>query len=191
MFFPISHRKRIVFMSASSWFSKITGNSPRLDNLETVLVLQLEDLYSAEHQLFSALPKMAEAASNHELKSAFETHLQETKHHKARIEQALKMLGKEPKMETCDAMKGLIAEGDEAMGLEGEPDVKDAILIAAAQRVEHYEIAGYGCVRAFARRLGRQDVANLLHETLEEEANADKILTHIAETSVNADAAHA
>ena len=94
-------------------------------------------------------------------------------------------------METCEAMKGLIAEGDEAIALEGEPDVKDAILIAAAQRVEHYEIAGYGCVRAFARRIGRQDVASLLQETLEEEANADKILTHIAETSVNTEAARA
>jgi ferritin-like metal-binding protein YciE len=178
-------------MSASSWFSKITGNSPRLDNLETVLILQLQDLYSAEHQLISALPKMAEAAASPELKSAFETHLEETKHHKQRIEQAFRMLGQEAKMETCEAMKGLIAEGNEAMGLEGEPDVKDAILIAAAQRVEHYEIAGYGCVRAFARRIGRQDVANLLQETLEEEANADKILTHIAETSVNSEAARA
>jgi len=86
-------------------------------------------------------------------------------------------------------MKGLIAEGSEVMDLEGEPDVKDAALIAAAQRVEHYEMAGYGCVRAFARRLGRQNVAQLLQETLEEEANADKILSHIAETSVNAEAA--
>lgn len=105
---------------------------------------------------------MAEAAASPELKSAFETHLEETKHHKQRIEQAFRMLGQEAKMETCEAMKGLIAEGNEAIGLEGEPDVKDAILIAAAQRVEHYEIAGYGCVRAFARRIGRQDVANLL-----------------------------
>jgi ferritin-like metal-binding protein YciE len=178
-------------MSASSWFSKITGNSPKLDNLQTVLILQLQDLYSAEHQLISALPKMAEAASSQELKSAFETHLEETKHHKQRIEQAFRMLRQEPKMETCEAMKGLIAEGDEAIALEGEPDVKDAILIAAAQRVEHYEIAGYGCVRSFARRIGRQDVASLLQETLEEEANADKILTHIAETSVNTEAARA
>jgi ferritin-like metal-binding protein YciE len=176
-------------MTASSWFSKITGTGMKLDNLETLLELQLQDLYSAEDQLIAALPKMAEAASSPELKSAFETHLEETRHHKQRIEQVFRMLGKEPKMETCDAMKGLVSEGSEIIDMEGEPDVKDAALIAAAQRVEHYEMAGYGCVRSFARRLGRQNVAQVLQETLEEEANADKILTHIAETSINAEAA--
>ncbi len=177
-------------MSASSWFSKMTGTAMKLENLENLLVLQLEDLYSAEDQLISALPKIAEAAASAELRSAFETHLEETKHHKQRIEQIFRMLGQEPKMETCDAMKGLIAEGSEIIDLEGEPDVKDAALIAAAQRVEHYEIAGYGCVRAFARRLGRENVAQVLQQTLDEEANADKILSHIAETSVNVHAAN-
>jgi ferritin-like metal-binding protein YciE len=167
----------------------MTGTAMRLENLENLLTLQLQDLYSAEDQLTKALPKMADAASSPELKSAFETHLEETRHHKQRLEQAFRMMGQEPKMETCDAMKGLISEGGEIIDLEGEPDVKDAALIAAAQRVEHYEIAGYGCVRAFARRLGRQNVAQLLQETLEEEANADKILSHIAETSINAEAA--
>jgi ferritin-like metal-binding protein YciE len=174
-----------------SWFDKITGNSIRLDNLENVLVLQLEDLYSAEDQLIEALPKMADAASSHELKQAFQTHLEETRNHKTRIEQAFRLLGHEAKAETCDAMEGLISEGDEVIGLEGDPDVKDAALIAAAQRVEHYEMAGYGCARTFARRLGHESVANLLQQTLDEEANADKILTHIGESIVNPVAARA
>jgi ferritin-like metal-binding protein YciE len=174
-----------------SWFSKMLGTSMRLDNLKNVLILQLQDLYSGEDQLISALPKMADAAASSELKSAFQTHLSETREHKHRLEQAFHMLGEEPKAETCDAMKGLISEGEEVMGLDGDADVKDAALIAAAQRVEHYEIAGYGCVRSFARRLGRQDVAELLQETLDEEANADKLLTHIAENAVNVEAARA
>ncbi len=178
-------------MKLASWFSKMTGMSMRLDNLENVLTLQLQDLYSAEDQLISALPKMAEAASSPELKSAFKTHLEETKRQKQRLEQCFRALGQEPKMETCEAMKGLIEEGDEVAHLDGDPDVRDAILIAAAQRVEHYEMAGYGCVRTFARRLGHQNVAALLQETLEEEGNADKILTHIAESAINMQAAHA
>ena len=174
-----------------SWFDKIIGNSIRLDNLENVLVLQLEDLYSAEEQLIEALPKMVDAVSSHELKQAFQTHLEETRNHKKRIEQAFRLLGKEPEGETCDAMEGLISEGDDVIGLEGEPDVKDAAIIAAAQRVEHYEMAGYGCARTFARRLGHESVANLLQQTLGEEANADKILPHIGESIVNPVAARA
>lgn len=174
-----------------SWFDKLIGNSIRLDNLENVLVLQLQDLYSAEDQLISALPKIVEAASSPELKQAFQTHLQETRNHKQRIEQAFRLLGEEVKSETCDAMEGLISEGEEVAGLEGDPDVKDAAIIAAAQRVEHYEMAGYGCARAFARRLGHESVANLLQQTLDEEANADKILTHIGEGIVNPEAARA
>ena len=99
------------------------------------------------------------------------------------------MLGQEPEMDTCEAMQGLIAEGQEIIAMEGDPDVKDAALIAAAQRVEHYEIAGYGCARTFARQLGRSDVAEKLQETLDEEGNADKILTDIAESFVNTEAA--
>lgn len=176
-------------MKMSSWFSKITGQSLTLDNLGNVLELQLRDLYSAEDQLISALPKMAAAAHSSDLKSAFETHLRETRQQKTRLEQAFRMLGCEPKSESCDAMEGLIEEGQEIIDMDGDPEVKDAALIAAAQRVEHYEIAGYGCARTFARRLGRNDVANLLQETLDEEGNADKILTDIAETWVNAQAA--
>ncbi len=178
-------------MKLSSWFSKMTGTSMRLDNLENVLVLQLRDLYSAENQLLSALPKMMQAANSVELKSAFQTHLEETRRQKQRLEQCFRLLKQDPKAETCEAMKGLIEEGDEVAHLDGDPDVRDAVIIAAAQRVEHYEMAGYGCVRAFARRLGHQEVAALLQETLEEEANADKILTHIAESVVNVQAAHA
>lgn len=174
-----------------SWFSKMLGTEMKLDNLESVLILQLKDLYSAEDQLLSALPKMADAASSPELKSAFQTHLQETRHHKERLERVFQMLGQKPEAETCDAMEGLIEEGEEIIGLDGDPDVKDAAIIAAAQRVEHYEMAGYGCVRTFARRLGRQAAADLLQETLDEEANADKLLTHIAEGIVNPVAARA
>jgi ferritin-like metal-binding protein YciE len=178
-------------MTVSSWFSKMIGSSMTLDNLDNLLLLQLKDLRSAEEQLIAALPKMAEAASNPELRSAFETHLQETRTHKNRLDQAFRMLGQEPASESCEAMQGLVSEGQEVISAEGDPEVKDAALIAAAQRVEHYEIAGYGCARTFAQRLGRSDVARLLQETLEEEGNADKILTHIAESWVNAQAAHA
>jgi ferritin-like metal-binding protein YciE len=176
-------------MTVSSWFSKMLGSEMCLDNLENVLILQLRDLSSAEEQLIKALPKMAKAASNPELRTAFETHLRETQGQKARLDQALRLLGKDPGSETCEAMQGLIAEGDEVIDLDGDADVKDAALIAAAQRVEHYEIAGYGCARTFARRLGRESVAELLQQSLDEEANADKILSHIAESWVNSEAA--
>jgi ferritin-like metal-binding protein YciE len=176
-------------MSVSSWFSKMTGNAMTLKNLECVLVLQLRDLYSAEDQLIAALPKMADAASSPELKQAFRTHLEETRGHKTRLEAVFRMLGKDLETENCDAMEGLITEGQEVIDMEGDPEVKDAALIAAAQRVEHYEIAGYGCARTFARQLGRSDVAEKLQETLDEEGNADKILTDIAESFVNTEAA--
>ncbi|MGE0757770.1 MAG: ferritin-like domain-containing protein [Pirellulaceae bacterium] len=176
-------------MKASSWFSKMVGMSMTLDNLQNVLVVQLRDLASAEDQLISALPKMADAASSPELKSAFQTHLSETRQQKQRLEEIFRLLREDAGSETCEAMEGLISEGEEIINLDGDPDVKDAALIAAAQRVEHYEIAGYGCARTFARRLGLHNVAALLQETLDEEGNADKILTHIAESSVNTEAA--
>jgi ferritin-like metal-binding protein YciE len=172
-----------------SWFSKIVGSELTLDTLEKLLEMQLRDLYSAEIQLISALPKMAEAATNPLLKNAFRSHLAETKQQKMRIEKAFSAFGKKAKDEKCDAMKGLIAEGQEVIDAEGDSDVKDAALIAAAQRVEHYEIAGYGCARTFAPRLNQTTVAKLLQTTLEEEAQADKKLTQIAEKSVNSKAA--
>ena len=176
-------------MSVASWFSKMTGSAMALKNLDNVLLMQLRDLYSTEEQLIEALPKMQEAAASADLKNAFQIHLRETMGQKLRLEQVFRLLGQEVGGETCEAMQGLIAEGDEIIALEGEADVKDAALIAAAQRVEHYEIAGYGCARTFARRLGRTDVAGLLQQTLDEEGNADKILTEIAESVVNAEAA--
>src|SRR5207302_8685045 len=120
-----------------------------------------------------------------ELKAAFRNHLVETRGQKGRIEQAFRILGKEVTSEKCEAMEGLIAEGDEVAELDGDPDAKDAALIAAAQRVEHYEIAGYGCARTFAQRLGRPEAVRLLQETLDEEAATDKKLTQIAEQSIN------
>lgn len=175
-------------MKMSSWFSKMVGTEMTLDNLESVLISQLRDLASAEEQLTEALPKMASAASNSDLRSAFQTHLEETRRQRTRLDQAFHLLDVESGSEHCEAMEGLLAEGEEIIGLDGEADVKDAALIAAAQRVEHYEIAGYGCARAFARRLGFNEVATLLQQSLEEEGNADKILTHIAESEVNANA---
>jgi len=156
-------------MSMSSWFSKMIGTAMTLENLENVLVMQLRDLASAEEQLVDALPKMVDAASSPELKKAFRDHLSETRQQRARLDQAFRLLGQQRGSETCEVMQSLISEGQEVMSLQGDPDVKDAALIAAAQRVEHYEIAGYGCARAFARRLGHDDVAALLQETLDEE----------------------
>ena len=165
----------------SSWFTKMLGSSITLDNLENVLVMQLSDLASAEDQLIDALPKMADAASSPELRSAFLTHLEETKQQKQRLCQAFTSLGRESNGETCDAMKGLISEGEEVIGLDGDPDAKDAALIAAAQRVEHYEMAGYGTVRTFANELGYGNAKSLLQMTLDEEGNANKKLNSIAE----------
>ncbi|HVA49759.1 MAG TPA: ferritin-like domain-containing protein [Pirellulales bacterium] len=178
-------------MAASSWFGKMLGMSLTLDNLEDLLIQQLQDLYSAEEQLISAIPKMAEAAFSSQLKSAFETHLQETRRQKERLERAFQLLGQDAVAEKCQAMAGLISEGSEIIQATGDPEVKDAALIAAAQRVEHYEIAGYGCARTFARHLHREDVAAILQQNLEEESRTDDLLTQIAESSVNAVAAHA
>jgi len=162
-----------------------------LETMQELLIHQLKDIYSAEQMLLKALPKMQEKASTEELATAFGAHLVETKNQVARLDQALKILGEQPGGVKCKAMEGLIAEAQEILDEDGNETVIDAGIIAAAQRVEHYEIAGYGCARTFARRVGRNDVANLLQETLDEEGNADKILTDIAETWVNAQAARA
>jgi ferritin-like metal-binding protein YciE len=159
------------------------------NDLNDLFINQLEDLYDAENRLTSALPKMAEAANSPELKNAFSNHLAQTKGHAQRLEQIFRQLGCEPKRETCEAMKGLVKEGSEMIDAEGDPAVKDAALIAAAQRVEHYEMAGYGTVRTFARQLGLTDVAKTLQQTLDEEGQTDKILTQIAERGVNVQAA--
>jgi ferritin-like metal-binding protein YciE len=159
--------------------------STQLDSMETLFLDQLQDLYDAEKRLVDALPKMADAAHNQSLKSAFQNHLRETQNQVTRLERVFQMMGKSAKGKTCEAMKGLIAEGQEVLGAKGDSDVKDAALIAAAQRVEHYEIAGYGTARTFAQRLGKPDAARLLQETLDEEGAADKKLTQLAEQNIN------
>ena len=152
----------------------------QLQSLKDLFVEQLRDLYSAETQLVEALPKLASAASHDELRQAFEHHLEETRGHVDRLREVFEQLGTTPGGETCKAMKGLIAEGDEIVKAEGDSAVKDAALIAAAQRVEHYEIAGYGTVRTLAGELDLGDARDLLDQTLDEESSADKLLTKIA-----------
>jgi ferritin-like metal-binding protein YciE len=154
-----------------------------------LFVEQLQDLYDAEQRLTKALPKMAAAAHNPALKSAFQEHLRQTENQVRRLEQVFQSLGKSAQTKTCEAMKGLVEEGSEVISGEGDPDVKDAALIAAAQRVEHYEMAGYGTVRTFAQRLGKSEAARLLQETLNEETETDKKLTTLAEKAINPKAA--
>lgn len=163
--------------------------SKEFNSLDDLFVDQIEDLYDAEKRLVDALPKMAKASHSPLLRQAFENHLQETQQHVHRLERIFQEIGKSPKRETCPAMKGLIEEGDAMVEAKGDGDVKDAALIAAAQRVEHYEMAGYGTARTFAQRLGLSNAATLLQETLNEEGAADHRLTDIAEQSVNVQAA--
>ena len=158
-----------------------------LDTLRDLFVDELKDLYSAEHQLIKALPKMAKATSSPDLKRAFEAHLKETKAQVDRLEQVFAGLDMSPKGKKCKAMEGLVEEGAEWMEEDADADVMDAGLIAAAQRVEHYEIAGYGCVRTYAQLLGETKAASLLQKTLDEEGAADKKLTQIAK-KVNVEA---
>ena len=157
----------------------------KLESLHDLYVDELKDLYNAENQLLKALPKMAKASSDPELQTAFEDHLEETSGQVRRLERIFKKLHVTPKGKKCKAMEGLIEEGKEVIDEDAEPSVRDAALIAAAQRVEHYEMAGYGCVRTYARLLGYEEAADLLQATLDEEAAADKKLTELAETIIN------
>jgi ferritin-like metal-binding protein YciE len=159
----------------------------KIENLRELLVHELKDLYSAETQLLKALPKMAKAASDEDLVAAFEEHLEQTQGQVERLDKIFELLNAKPRGKTCEAMKGLITEGQEVIGEDATDEVKDAALIAAAQKVEHYEIAGYGTVRTFANLLGETEVADLLQETLDEEGETDKKLTEIAE-SLNVEA---
>ena len=152
----------------------------QLQSLQDVFTHELQDLYDAENQLLQALPKMAQAASNQELRNAFEHHLDETRDHVQRLEEIFGQLGISGSGETCEAMRGLIKEGEKTIAIQGDPTAKDAALIAAAQRVEHYEIAAYGTVVTLADTLDYDDARDLLDDTLDEEANADKLLTKIA-----------
>ncbi len=156
-----------------------------IDTLEKLFVHQLKDLYSAENQLLDAIPKMQAAASDDDLKQAFADHLEETKTHVSRLEKIFEGLDFEPGGHKCVAMEGLIREGDEFIKADLPKEVRDAALVAAAQRVEHYEIAGYGTARAHAEKLGEHDKADLLQETLDEEGQANKKLTQLAERTLN------
>jgi len=150
-----------------------------VDTMEKLLVDELKDLYSAENQITKALPKMAKNASSEELRKAFETHLKETEGQIKRLDRVFEVLEKTCGGKTCKAMKGLLEEGAEVME-ETEGDVRDAALISAAQKVEHYEMAGYGAVRTYAQLLGQKEIATLLQQTLDEEGETDKKLTQIA-----------
>ena len=160
----------------------------KLDSLQKLYVEELKDLYSAETQILKALPKMAKAASSPELQGAFQEHLEQTKVQVERLEQIFEALGKSPKGKTCKAMEGLVEEGSDLMKEDADPAVLDAGLIAAAQRVEHYEIAGYGTVRTYAQLLQDDEAARLLQETLDEEGATDKKLTQLAESLINVEA---
>jgi ferritin-like metal-binding protein YciE len=158
----------------------------KMKTLHDLFIEQLKDMNSAERQLVGALPKMAKAASNPELRQAFEQHLNVTKGQVDRLQQLFDMFGATAGRKKCKGMEGLIAEGDELMTEEGmAPAVKDAGLIAAAQKVEHYEIASYGTLRTYADMMGHKDASRLIQQTLDEEGQADKTLTQIAEKSVN------
>jgi ferritin-like metal-binding protein YciE len=152
-----------------------------LNSLEDLLVNELKDLYSAEKQLLKALPKMAKAATSKPLQNGFTKHLKQTEGHVSRLEKVFEELGVSARGKKCQAMEGLIEEGQEVIDEDAAPAVKDAALIAAAQRVEHYEIAGYGTVRTYANLLNHKRAATLLQQTLDEEGETDKILTKLAE----------
>jgi len=160
----------------------------KMSTLEDLYMDLLKDLYSAEKQLTKALPKMAKNAESSDLQKAFQEHLKQTEKQVERIERIFTEMGGSPRGKKCVGMEGLIEEGNEIMKEDAEPDVLDAGLIAAAQKVEHYEIAGYGTARAWAERLGYDKAAQLLQETLEEESMANEKLTQIAESHVNMEA---
>lgn len=161
------------------------SGSTKFEDLKDLYVEEIKDVYDAEHRILDALPKMAEKANDDQLKQAFRSHLEETRGQVRRLEQVFGSLGIDPDRKTCEAMKGLMSEGDELLGAKGDGDVIDAALIGAAQRVEHYEMAAYGTLRTLARELGHEDQARLLQETLDEEGAADEKLTRIAESRVN------
>ena len=158
-----------------------------MESLRDLFVEQLKDLYSAENQIIKALPKMIKTASSEELKSAFQKHLEQTKGQVERLDKIFKEIDESPRGKKCKGMEGLLEEGKELMEEDADDDVMDAGLIAAAQHVEHYEIAGYGCVRTYANLLGLDNVEKLLQETLDEEKETDELLTGLAE-NINVEA---
>lgn len=160
----------------------------KLSSLEDLLIHELQDIYNAEGQILKALPKMVKAASHAELQRAFEEHRVQTEGHVGRLEQAFKLLGVPVKGKKCDGMAGLLEEGRKTMAERAEPSVLDAALIAAAQKVEHYEIAAYGCICTYAEMLGYDQVHELLGQTLDEEEETDQRLSALAENVINVDA---
>ena len=161
--------------------------SMKLENLQQLYLKELRDLYDAENQITGALPKLIDAANNSELKNALQEHLNVTQTQIKRLEQIFQTLNEKATGETCKGMKGVIKEGDEIVSAGGDPSTVDAGIISAAQRVEHYEMAGYGTVRNYAKLLGQEEHGRLLQQTLDEEEKADKTLTQIAST-VNVEA---
>ncbi len=161
-----------------------------INSLHDLYVSELKDLYDGENRIIKALPKMADAANSSELRSAFEQHLQQTQRQVERLERIFEQLNESPKGKKCKGLEGIIDEGEDAIDdVEDSPaSVCDAALIAAAQRVEHYEIAAYGTVRTYAQQLGHQEQAQLLNETLQEEGETDKKLTSLAESFINQEA---
>lgn len=160
----------------------------KLTTLDKLFHHELKDLYDAEHQVVKALPKLAEAACNPELAAAFEEHLAQTQEHIRRLETVFEEIGESPAREPCAGMRGIIEEGNKTLGEDADPVVKDAAIISAAQRVEHYEMAVYGTLRTWARILGYEDSARLMEETLDEEEGTDSALTGIAQ-QINPEAA--
>ena len=170
----------------------INGRAPaceqlcmKLNTLHDALVHELQDLLSAEKQLIKALPKMAKAATDPQLKAGFELHLEQTKEHEVRLHEALELLGATTGREKCLAMAGLIEEGEKAIKEDAELEVRDVLIITIAQKVEHYEIAGYGCACTYADFLGEKDVKKILKKTMSEEVETDRKLSQVAERSVN------
>lgn len=161
----------------------------KLNSLEDLLLHEVQDLYSAEKQLVKALPKVAEKVTSPQLRSAVEEHLQQTEEHVNRLEQVFELLGAPAKAQTCKAMKGLIKEADEILKEDAPAETKDAAIIAAAQKVEHYEIASYGTVSKWAEIVGRNDIQKLLGQTLSEEEQTDRRLTELAASGINQRAA--
>ncbi|HSF40817.1 MAG TPA: ferritin-like domain-containing protein [Thermoanaerobaculia bacterium] len=158
-----------------------------IDSLRKLYVDELKDLYSAEKQILQALPRMAKKATNPQLRQGFERHLEQTRMQVERLDRIFELLGKSPRGKKCKGMEGLLEEGKEMMQEEMDDDVMDAALISAAQRVEHYEIAGYGTVRTYAELMGEKEHAKLLQQTLDEEGQTDKELTRLAQ-SINVEA---
>jgi ferritin-like metal-binding protein YciE len=157
----------------------------KLETLKDLYIQELKDLYSAEKQIIKALPKMAKAATNKQLAAGFEEHFEQTKEHAARLERILTSHDESTRGPKCEGMEGMIREGEEMIEEDAEDEVRDAGLIAAAQRVEHYEMAGYGCARTYAELLGDRHGAQLLQTTLTEESDTDKKLTKLANSVIN------